>query len=362
MRVLAIDPGTISTAVIVVSDDILESYREIPSHILSQEPEELFRYIEIHKPDLVVAPSGYGLPPTDLRRLSVEERLSALMTPENDPGIAELRYISYFLRRLDRLVIPVIGIPGVINLASVPISRKINRFDLGTADKVAIAFLASVIHSNGDPEVLSKSSFIVLELGAFTSGIAIKDGKIVDGVGGTLFPIGILSSGGWDGEVAVLLGRRIYKRDLFRGGLRDVCGETDIEVIRNKCPEGYERYLDDLAKTIAMLSMSIIKGRGSKVLSDIKIYVSGRGAVKTLIDDLSIEYGLEIEILRSYYGGEVKRAAEGAALYGLAWAGYKYQRLLNILGILDLSETSFQPYSRSYTSSLATGIKRRDDN
>ncbi|MEM1610486.1 MAG: DUF1464 family protein [Sulfolobales archaeon] len=335
LRVLAIDPGTISTGVIVVSGDTLEEYYEIPSSVLSSDPEELFRDIERHKPDIVVAPSGYGLPPIDIRKLSIGERLSALMISEDDPGIFELKYISYFLKNIDRLGMPVIGIPGVINLASIPISRKINRFDLGTADKVAVTVLASIIHSDGDPERLSKSSFIVLELGAFTAGIAVRDGRIVDGVGGTLFPIGIISSGGWDGEIAVMLGRRIYKRDLFRGGLRDICGEIDIEVIRSKCPDGYERYLEDIAKTIAMLSTSILRGRSSRSWGDIKVYISGRGAVKTLINDLLSEYGLYIEILRSYYGDKVKRAAEGAALYGLAWAGYKDRRLLEVLGIFN---------------------------
>lgn len=335
MRILAIDPGTISTGIIVVSGDTLENYYEIPSSVLSSDPEELFRDIERHRPDIVVAPSGYGLPPIDIRKLSVDERLSALMISEHDPGIYELKYMSYFLKHVDRLEIPVIGIPGVINLAGIPASRKINKFDLGTADKVAVTVLASIVHSNGDPEVLSKSSFIVLELGAFTAGIAVRDGRIIDGVGGTLFPIGIISSGGWDGEIAVLLGRRIYKRDLFRGGLRDICGEIDVETIKSKCPEGYERYVEDIAKTIAMLSSSIFKGRGSRSLSDVKVYISGRGAVKTIVNDLSSEYCLDIEILKSYYGKEVKRAAEGAALYGLAWTGYKDRRLLEVLGILN---------------------------
>jgi predicted butyrate kinase (DUF1464 family) len=334
MRVLAIDPGTISAGIIVVSDDILEDFYEIPSRELSSDPEMIFGIIDRHEPELIVAPSGYGLPPVDLRGLDASQRLLALLTRSDDPGVEELRYVSHFLRRLDILRIPVIGIPGVANLASVPASRKINRIDLGTADKVAIAVLASIIHSGSDPDDLSRSSFAVIELGAFTAGIAIKDGRIVDGVGGTLFPIGILSRGGWDGEEAFLLGRRIYKRDLFKGGLSDICGATDIEIIRSRCPEGYDRYIDDIAKTAFMLISSIIRGRPQPI-DRIKIYISGRGASKKLAYDLSTEYGLDVEILRNYYREGIKKASEGAALYGLSWAGRKSRRILEILGILN---------------------------
>ncbi|MEM2203615.1 MAG: DUF1464 family protein [Sulfolobales archaeon] len=332
MKVLAIDPGTLSTGIIVTSEKGLEDYIEVVSEELSREPEKLLDIIESNTPNLVVAPSGYGLPPIDLRSLDPAELATATLVREDDPGVGGLRYISYFLKRLKTMRMPVIGIPGVANLASVPSSRKINRIDLGTADKVALTVLAAMIHSNEDRGVLRRSSFIVVELGAFTAAVAVKSGKIIDGIGGTLFPIGIISSGGWDGEMAVAIGRRIYKRDLFSGGLRDICGSIDIEIIRSKCPEGYERYLDDIAKTISMLQTSIKKDRWR---GSIKIYMSGRGAVKAIIEDLWKYYEIDAEILRNYYRDGIKKPAEGAALYGLAWIGVKDRGILETLGIFD---------------------------
>lgn len=332
MRVLAVDPGSISTGIIVASKEGLEDYIEILSGDLSREPERLFNIIKYYNPDLVVAPSGYGLPPTDLRKLDPADLGAATLIRHDDPGVSELKYISYFMRRVKSLEMPVIGIPGVANLASVPSSRKINRIDLGTADKVALTVLAAMIHSGEDPELLRRSSFVVVELGAFTAAVSVKNGVIIDGVGGTLFPIGILSGGGWDGEVAVALGRRIYKKDLFRGGLRDICGTIDIEAIRSRCPEGYERYLDDIAKTISMMEASIKKDRWR---GEIKIYLSGRGAVKMVKEDLWRYYEIDAEILRNYYREGIKKPAEGAALYGLAWLGEKRREILEILGIFD---------------------------
>src|SRR5207247_8719810 len=50
-------------------------------------------------------------------------------------------------------------------------------------------------------------SFVLLELGgAFTAALAVADGKIVDGVGGSAGPLGFRAPGALDGEVAFLAG------------------------------------------------------------------------------------------------------------------------------------------------------------
>src|SRR5438128_40495 len=60
----------------------------------------------------------------------------------------------------------------------------------------------------------------LLELGgAFSAAAAVRDGRIVDGVGGTSGPIGWRSPGALDGEVAYLAGE-VTKAMLFRGGAR----------------------------------------------------------------------------------------------------------------------------------------------
>ncbi|MGC9009864.1 MAG: DUF1464 family protein [Sulfolobales archaeon] len=333
MRILAIDPGTLTTAVAVGDEKNIEFYYEVNSEELSKRPEHLFEIINSLDPDLVVAPSGYGLPPIDLRKIESKYRSAALLKYFDDPGIEELRFISFFLNNIDSLKMPVIGLPSIYNLITVPEYRIYNRVDLGTSDKTALAILASVIYSGEDIERLKRANIIVVELGAFTAGIAIANGEIIDGVGGSLFPIGLVSRGGLDTEIAVLMRRRIYKRDVFSGGLRDLCGTTDLEEIRARCPTAYDRYIDDIAKTIAMLEVSIRKN--SKIRDGVKIYLSGRGASLMIINSLK-EYGFEeIDILPSYYGRpHIKRSVEGSLLYGLLWSGVKNKDILYVLGVL----------------------------
>src|SRR5262249_57923554 len=108
--------------------------------------------------------------------------------------------------------------PGVIHLTSVPIHRKQNRVDMGTADKVAAGVLGIADQCQRLALSPEQTSFILLELGgAFTAAIGVDGGRIIDGIGGTAGPMGWQSAGGWDGEVAFLAGE-ITKERLFTGG------------------------------------------------------------------------------------------------------------------------------------------------
>src|SRR5438445_8780532 len=109
-----------------------------------------------------------------------------------------------FARSFRDSKLPVVFLPGVIHLPSVPAHRKLNNIDLGTPDKVCVAALAlERIASTWTRE----GPICVVELGsAFTAAIVISEhGSIIDGVGGTAGPVGWKSGGGWDGEAAYLL-------------------------------------------------------------------------------------------------------------------------------------------------------------
>src|SRR5207248_7831495 len=95
--------------------------------------------------------------------------------------------------------------PGVVHLRSVPPHRKVNRVDMGTADKVGAVALA-VHHQMEVRRCAARDvSLILLELGgAFTAAVAVEEGRIVDGLGGTSGPLGVRSAGALDGEVAFL--------------------------------------------------------------------------------------------------------------------------------------------------------------
>ena len=175
--------------------------------------------------DLVAGPSGYGLPLTAARDLTEDDLRLAYFAADGEPGgIGGLRSL---MRVLARSSTPVILTPGVLHLLSVPAHRKVNRVDMGTADKVCAAALAMreqiERRACGERDV----SFILLEMGgAFTAAIAVQDGSIVDGAGGTSGPLGVRAAGALDGEVAFLAGA-VTKRLLFGGGASTIAGAAD---------------------------------------------------------------------------------------------------------------------------------------
>src|SRR2546426_115244 len=99
------------------------------------------------------------------------------------------------------------SLPTVEALAhpSVPAHRKVNRVDMGTADKVCAVALAVREHAERCGCSERDVSLILLEMGgAFTAAIAVQDGGIVDGAGGTSGPLGVRAAGALDGRARVL--------------------------------------------------------------------------------------------------------------------------------------------------------------
>jgi predicted butyrate kinase (DUF1464 family) len=222
-RVLGIDPGTVSIDVCGLEDGTVCLDRSIPTEEALADPQGLVALLRsAGAPDLVAGPSGYGLPLVQAHSATETElRLAFLAAPGEEGGIGGLRRLAAILGQSG---LPVIYTPGVIHLDTVPIHRKLNRVDLGTADKVAVAALGIAEQSRrlGCPP--SGTCFILLELGgAFTAAVAVHDGRIVDGLGGTSGGIGWRSSGALDGEVAYLAGT-VTKSMLFEGGARFVAG------------------------------------------------------------------------------------------------------------------------------------------
>src|SRR5918993_3636313 len=102
---------------------------------------------------------------------------------------------------------------------------------MGTADKVCAAALAMHEQAGRRRCDWSETAFILLELGgAFTAAVAVQDGRIVDGVGGSSGPLGARAPGAFDGEVAYLAGR-VTKAMVFAGGAAAVSGEPDIAAL-----------------------------------------------------------------------------------------------------------------------------------
>jgi predicted butyrate kinase (DUF1464 family) len=237
---------------------------------------------------------------------------------------------------------PVVVTPGVLHLTSVPAHRKINRVDMGTADKVCAAALA--IHEQVCSRGCSERdvSFVLLELGgAFTAAIAVEGGRIVDGLGGSSGPIGAAASGALDAEVAYLA-ERIAKRDVFGGGALSVAGTPDAPADTlgdSTTPAGRlarEAYVEDAVKAVARLKVSA-PGARTVVLSGRLAKAAGvRDALSKRLTEAIAD--VSVEVLKGL-AAVSKHAAQGAAIVADGLAGGASAALVERLGIREARGT-----------------------
>lgn len=348
-RVIGIDPGTVSIDVCGLEDGRVFLDRSIPTAEALADPSVLIGLLEASRPlDLIAGPSGYGLPLRYARELTETDiRLACLIAEGDSGGIGGLRSL---MRAFARSSLPVMLTPGVIHLRSVPDHRKVNRIDMGTADKVCAAVLA--IHEQAqrrgcDPRDVS---FIMLELGgAFTAALAVHQGRIVDGLGGSSGPLGMRAAGALDAEVAHLAGT-VSKDFLFRGGVAAIAGTSDIDASREPATDGerlaWAAWIESAVKAVMALVVSLAEapsplhfgGAGPK-----EIVLSGRLAHVSrvrhaLVRSLATVMDAEVSVL-SGFSAAARQAAQGAALIADGLAGGASASLVDLVGIRDARGT-----------------------
>jgi predicted butyrate kinase (DUF1464 family) len=257
-RVIGIDPGTVSVDLCGLDDGRRFLELSIPTAEALADPAMLVAFLHEAMPlDLIAGPSGYGLPLTAAHALTEDDlRLACLAAEGETGGIGGLRSL---MRALGRSTLPVVVTPGVVHLATVPAHRKVNRVDMGTADKVCAAVLA--VHEQVERRRCDARdvSLILLELGgAFTAALAVAQGQIVDGIGGTSGPIGARAAGALDGEVAFLAGH-VSKHLLFGGGAATIAGTPDAlatpTTARGRL--AWATYVESAVKAVAALTVSV---------------------------------------------------------------------------------------------------------
>lgn len=341
-RVIGIDPGTISIDLCGLDDSAVFLDRSLSTADALADPAVVVGILEeanrVRPIDLVAGPSGYGLPLTHASDLTdADLRLAYLAAPGERGGIGGL---GKLMRALAQSSLPVVMTPGVVHLASVPTHRKVNRIDMGTADKVCAAALA--IHQEAARRgcAVGEVSLILLEMGgAFTAAIAVEGGRIVDGVGGSSGPLGIRAVGALDGEVAYLAGT-VSKQMLFAGGASTIAGTptaTPEAIAHPDTPRGriaWEAYLESAIKAVMALVTVAPAARD--------VIVSGRlTAVAGVVDDLRtrlVARALGVRVLTGF-ARVAKSAAQGAALIADGLAGGRASPLVETLGIREASGT-----------------------
>lgn len=323
-RVVGIDAGTVSLDICGLVDGRLYLDRTWPTAEALADPDGfLAELVRGGAPDLVVGPSGYGLPVSASRALTEEElRLAFLAGPDERGGIGGLRT---FARRLAESDVPVAFLPGVVQLDTVPVHRKVNRVDLGTADKVAATALAIDDQQRRTGRSADDISLILLELGgAFTAAVAVHRGRIVDGLGGSSGPIGWRAPGALDGEVAFLAGH-VDKALIFAGGVEAVAESVGRAA-------AIDAYVEGAVKAVVQLRVSAPDSE--------EVLVSGRGgADHDLLARLQRALsGIEVQRLEGF-ATVAKQGAQGAALLADGLAGGRYETLVRRLRIREAGGT-----------------------
>ncbi len=338
MRVVGIDPGTGSFDFFGMDDDRVIVDATLPVPRVAAEPRVLLDTLEKLAPlDAVIGPSGYGLPVTPIRDMG--ERELDLMVPD-DKSIPLYHGIRMVLRLMKQRGLPVYFTPGVIHLATVPGYRKTNRLDMGTADKVCCAALAI----RDQAELLNippdETSFILAEIGfAFSAVMAVQDGRIVDGIGGTMGGPGFITLGGMDAELAARLGS-FPGALLFTGGVRDASGDPTLTPERlAREPERYaaawNMMLESLLKSIAAMTVAVERPR--------EILLSGRlASIPELVDALRRRLARFGRVRRVNRRAAVaKEAAEGAFILGEGLLGGKNQPIVDAMQLRSAAGTMF---------------------
>jgi len=356
VKAVGIDPGTKSFDVCGLEDGEVFFEDMLTTSELAEDPDLLMDIIEKVMPvDLIAGPSGYGVEITHLKDLELQKLEEWYLTyilllkkqdletavSKNDPGIMVYSAMTEVALEMKKRDWPVCYIPGVINLPTVPEWRKINNLDMGTVDKLCSCVLG--IHDQSLEKNISypDTSFILVEMGqGYNSILAVEDGKVVDGLGGTTNGIGFLSAGKIDLELAQLAGEW-NKSDVFSGGASTVSEKNSLEALLKDRNEGekskiaWNALIEGVEKGVASMLTSVSEPN--------EILTSGR---LTRIDEVQKE--LERK-LRGYAGvrsvgslkgaKEVKEAAQGHAMVAEGLSGGEFSEVIDCIKIREADGT-----------------------
>ncbi|GAI64607.1 unnamed protein product, partial [marine sediment metagenome] len=328
MRIIGIDPGTGSFDFFGMDGEKIILDTSVPVPEVAQNPKVLVDTVRSVFPlDMIVGPSGYGLPLTQIR--DITDRELTLMVPD-DRSIPLYDGIRMVIRLMKAEGFPLYFTPGVIHLPTVPAYRKANKMDMGTADKVCCVALAIRDQAELYGIDYSQTSFILAEVGyAFNAVIGVDGGEIVDGLGGTSGGPGFITLGSMDSELAVRLGK-FPGIVLFSGGAKDASGKDDLtpeELAKehHKYSPAWNMLLESIAKGVAAIMVAVEKPR--------EILLSGRLSgipeiAETLVAKLS-KFGKVRKVGRQ--ASVAKEAAEGAYIIGEGLLGGKYKGIVDCL-------------------------------
>jgi len=340
MRILGIDPGTVSFDLCLLEGRKVRFEESIPSSTVAERPEDMAEQCLSLKPDVIIAPSGMGLPNRRLSELSEREMFELTLVREGEE-VPVLEAIKKFLAIVREASLEIFFLPGVIQLPTVPRWRKLNKIDMGTADKMCIGALSVEMVSQKKGVAYDGVNHIVVELGGgYNCALTIEKGRIINGIGGTLFPgPGFMNAGAMDSEIAYLL-RGFEKNLLFQGGASYLTGSESLPIedfTRESYPEAFNAFIEGVLFAVC----------SQQALSPSReIYLSGRlTKYDNIYNPLKVrleELGYAVSLL-PVLSDKSKAAAQGYAMMGNGLHGGYYEPLVKHM-MIDKAEGSVLDY------------------
>ncbi|MFX1301744.1 MAG: DUF1464 family protein [Promethearchaeota archaeon] len=338
-RVIGIDPGSRSWDFFGLEDNETILDTSLPTKELINDPQKAITIINsVEDVDLMVAPSGFGLPLKDVHELTEKDIFFTLLKFDQKEK-NKLVGLGEVLRLIKAQNIPGIIVPGVKHLPTVPKYRKINKIDMGTADKICTAVTGIRDQMERFKVAVEDTNFIMVEIGyGFTAVLAIENGQIIDGIGGSNI-MGFRACGALDGELAYLI-KNIHKKNIYKGGVAYISGYSDlslkeITLLAEKDEQtklALKAYLSSVKKAVFGISSSFSSKDKIK-----EVLLAGRGASLTYFREKMIR-GLNdvapVRIMASF-SQIAKRAAQGAAFIANGILGGNFEPIINNLKIKE---------------------------
>ncbi|MEM4573951.1 MAG: DUF1464 family protein [Candidatus Caldarchaeum sp.] len=346
MKALGIDPGTGNFDFCCIEDNVNKVLLDesVPSKTVATYTEKIMKMILELEPDVVAGPSGYGLRFMPVSELTENDVSLTTLEKVSDYGAPVLSAVRRLLKSMKNAGVKAYTVPGVVQLPTVPIHRKFNKIDMGTADKTCVTAYAVWDQAKTRNISFEDTCLICVEMGlGYNAAIAVENGKIIDGIGGTIFPgPGYLSLGMMDGELAYLLGEFSKKR-LFEGGIAwmPTGKETPLDEFvsgwHNKYSEYAKSFVEGVLKAVAALT-SVMDRKPMEVV------LTGRlSRVETIRREVksAVYRKLELRARRpvNVFARRAKDVAMGAALVADGFGGGRYSELVDVLEIRKSSGT-----------------------
>jgi len=340
VRVIGVDPGSASWDFVGMHDDgsfFLD--HSIPTKQIQKHPELFLNLLNTTEFDVMSAPSGFGLPLKKIEDLKPEDYFFALLKKNPEKGM--VIGLGKILKILQDQKVNGYFLPGVKHLPTVPRYRKVNKIDLGTADKLCTCVVGIRNQMEDFTIPCTESSFIMVEMGyGFNAVLAVENGQIIDGIGGSNI-MGFHAVGSIDAEIAYLMGK-IKKKDVYNGGVSSIAGYFDMKAEEilllskqdKRTQMAMEAFYSNLIKAVYALSSSF-----SSVDSIKEILFAGRLAridalVNPIIDKLSKI--APTKVMRSYVSIS-KESAQGAAFIANGLSGGRFRDIVENLKIRQAS-------------------------